>query len=100
MYRKYPQPRTFSEDLNWYSRHGYVIITPEFMVMGRRMQGKLDHCWFIQAIAGDMAKAWDSLPYDLPTVAFARPRSVAKDLRFYPLARVRKLCKSHALLSA
>jgi hypothetical protein len=94
LYEKHPQPRSFWEDLDWFSLNGYVIVTPDFMVMGNKLRSD---AWFIHAIAGDLAKAWDALPYDLPYIAFHRPRTPANDLRFYPLARLRALSKAHVL---
>jgi len=63
---------------------GFVFSTPEYFIMGREIDGS----WFIEAMAGDMSKAWDILPYPLPTISWRR---FDNELHSYPLSVVKRL---------
>ena len=76
----------FAQALERNYQQGFVFSTPDFFIMGRELDGG----WFIDSFAGDMDKAWDILPYELPTVAFQR---FDNDLRFVPIERLRRLTK-------
>lgn len=96
LYRLYPQPLSFQQDIERIGKDpfGYVIMNRDFVVLG--WDG--GDCWVIHAIAGNLAKAWAALPYDLTYIAFCRPKRDAKELQIYPLDRLRRLC--HASVSA
>lgn len=84
----------------------YLIKGPSFFVMGRpvnRSAGPTlirdltyafaaEECdaWFLYAFAGDMQQALAWVPYDLPFMAW--DRSCDEQMRFIPLATVRRLC--------
>ena len=63
---------------------GFLFSTPDFFIMGREIGG----AWFIEGMAGDCAKAWSILPYELPTMTFER---FDGDLRSLPLCAVKRL---------
>ena len=65
---------------------GFVFSTPDFFIMGRPM----GDTWFIEAMAGDMSRAWDILPYPLPYIAWQRFDNV---LRKAPLSVVKRLTR-------
>ena len=74
----------FAEALERNYREGFVFSTPDFFIMGREREGS----WFIEAFAGDMAKAWSILPYELPFISFER---FDNSLRFVSLSVLRRL---------
>jgi hypothetical protein len=96
-------PRSFEEDLVLHLQHGFVFSTPDFFIMGRAVvrtaapEWILDPAnpfaredcdtWLVYLAAGDLGKAWSILPWPLPWLAFERNN----DLRFYELARIRRL---------
>lgn len=108
IYTKEPCKRTFGEDLVAYFLHGYVISTPDFFVMARpvngaampsmivdsRVQFPRDtwNCWHVHLMAGNMAKAWAALPFDLPLFTFERQNV----LRMHRTNRIRALCNVKA----
>ena len=94
-------------DLSWefwmenHLRWGYVFSAPDFFIMGRPVQscgfGNMDFkpreqcdCWYIFAFAGDMAKCWSILPYELPWIAFERIRGGKRELAFYRTEDLRR----------
>jgi hypothetical protein len=103
VYAKEHNARSFEEDLHWHLLNGYVISRPDFFVMGRHVDSKappglivnpswLFHpdtcdCWHVYLFAGDIARAFGIMPWELPLVSFER----RNDLRFYPLASIRRL---------
>jgi hypothetical protein len=102
VYRLEPCARTFQQDRDWHLSHGFVFSTPGFFVMGRpvctaaesvHIVGQvvfppgLCDAWHVYLMAGDMAKAWDILPWPLPFVTIER-RNV---LKVYPLDSIRRL---------
>jgi hypothetical protein len=63
---------------------GFVFSTPDFFIMGREVDGG----WFIEAMAGDMDKAWSILPYELSRIGFER---FDNNLRWHPIETLRRL---------
>ena len=109
LYDSHTHGWTFGDYLSWYSANGYVYACPEYFVMGRPVPSDehpsvicspkvftniLCDAWYIHAMAGDLGKVWEVLPFDLPMIAFDRQlgRTVRKDLRFLPLAALRRHC--------
>lgn len=88
-------PRSFETDLELHLKHGFVFSTPDFFVMGRAVCSKtspeeivnpevvhrrdLHDCWHVYLFAGDLSKAWNVLPYELPMFSLERKN----ELRFY-----------------
>ncbi len=98
--------RAFDILVEWHLRHGFVFSRPDYFVMGRPVMheasaeliceptfhfpsGRCD-CWYIHAMAGNLARVWDVLPWDLPWIAWQRAHDPEKVLRVYPLARMRR----------
>lgn len=95
--------RTFAEDLEWHLVNGFVFSRPDFFVMGRpvvstapdrslivglhRFPSAVCDCWHVYLMAGNMARAWDMLPWELPLVSFER----GNVLRVHRLAAIRRL---------
>jgi hypothetical protein len=100
-----PHPRTFTDDIESHlmSEAGYVFSTPDFFIMGRAVvrgapvdaivdpevifPAHLCDCWHVYLAAGNLAKAWDILPWRLPYLSFER----GNELRVYPIETVRRL---------
>lgn len=95
VYAKEGGPRTFEEDVLAHCLHGFVFATPDYFAMGRAVDSSADpadilnpsrifpewtaDCWHVYLFSGDMAKAWDILPYPLPMFSLERKG----ELRFY-----------------
>jgi len=90
--------------MDWHYRHGFVFSTPDFFAMGhcciKTSNGGLvglgfeerhSDTWYIFAMAGDMAKCWSILPYELPWIAFERIRGGKRELAFHRTADLRRL---------
>jgi hypothetical protein len=107
MYEANPQERSFEWYCEWHMRHGFLFSTPVFFIMGRAVNKgfverhglPLQHVprefadtWYIHAMAGDMTRAWDILPYPLPWLAWERILDGKRELRFYSAAEVKRLC--------
>lgn len=102
VYELEPCARTFAEDVEWHLANGFVFSRPDFFVMGRPVVSQADpalvvglhrfpsvvcDCWHVYLHAGNMARAWDMLPWELPLVSFER----GNVLRVYRLAAIRRL---------
>ncbi len=102
VYEREPCARTFREDLDWHLLNGFVFSRPDFFVMGRpviasadpalivgqhRFPSGLCDCWHVYLMAGNVARAWAMLPWELPLVSFER----CNVLRFHRLAAMRRL---------
>jgi hypothetical protein len=48
--------------------------------------------WYIHGMGGDMADAWDILPYELPWIAFHRRDE--NELKFFKHSDIRRLTLS------
>ncbi len=106
VYGKEPCVRTFGADLALHMEFGFVFSTPAFFIMGRPVKKDAPHglildpsfafvrrecdCWHVHLAAGDLAQAWDILPWPLPWLAIERKNS----LRCQPAHRIRRLCAS------
>lgn len=106
LYAEHPQQHPFSSYVNWHLHHGFVLSRPDVFVMARPMpraflesQGPTfqvwpeRHCdtWFVHAAAGNIQRAWDMIPWDLPYYAWERVLDRRNELRFYEAGRVRRL---------
>ncbi len=92
--------RSFQEDLEAHLLNGYVFATPDFFVMGRVVRSSASpreivnpwvkfeqaDAWLIYLMAGDVEKALQMLPYDLPRIGWERSNA----LRFWPLGKFRR----------
>ena len=109
-YRLHPREESFDFYLDWHIENGFVFSTPDFFIMGRgasreairrnsdawTCRREFQDCWYVFAMAGDISKCWDILPYPLGYVAFERLREGKLELTIVPTERIRRL--SHDLL--
>lgn len=109
-YAEHPQARSFAFYVDWHMRHGFVFSRPDFFIMGRPVRKSeglagieaftergndrsgLCDTWYIHAMAGDMCRAWDVLPWPLGWLAWERVLDGKRELRFYSTEEVRRLC--------
>lgn len=102
VYRSEPCAHTFRADLEFYLLNGFVCSRPDYFVMGRpvmrhasqdlivghyRFPSGACDCWHVALHSGNVARAWDFLPWDLPWVSFERENV----LRFHTLRSIRRL---------
>jgi hypothetical protein len=96
--------RSFRDDLTWHLVNGFVFSRPDFFVMGRPVVSGVDpalilgqhrfpsticDCWHVYLFAGNIARAWDMLPWELPLVSFTRRKGLV--LRIHKLTAMRRL---------
>ena len=101
LYERFPQPRTFEEDVAAHFVTGYLIATPEAFIMGRAIRKDANPAliadpwhsfdnpdtWLVWAAAGASVKTFLTfMPYPLTWIAWARRD---RPLKFYQLS---KLC--------
>lgn len=107
LYDSQPTKRTLEEDMGLCVRYGYVIATPEYILMGKAISTDasdeliedpgyafpkaLQNAWFIYAYTGSCQHFLSFMPYYLPFVAWRRRRA---KLRWYPVDLIRARCKS------
>ena len=86
LYKKYPQPRTFEEDLAAHISTGYVVSTPDYFIMGRAVDryAKPDmiedpwhsftdpNAWLVYAFAGSRRNSLSFVPFRLKWIGFQR----------------------------
>lgn len=109
MYALHPRERTFAEYVGWHLAYGFVLSRPDVFVMGRpivRREGEsgvkwmanrdgdvAGRCdtWFVHAASGNIQRAWELIPWNLPWIAWERTLDRTRELRFYDAGRVRRL---------
>jgi len=109
-YDQNPQDQFFEYYLTWHHRNGFVFSTPDFFIMGRAVdKNSFDptvlasadrenqNAWYIHAMAGNMARAWDILPYPLGYVGWERIQGGKRDLRWYRTEDIRRLSRNEPL---
>jgi hypothetical protein len=88
LYQRFPQPRSFEEDVELYHNSGYVIETREVYVMGKAVKHDapweaivnpqvsfarhVQDAWFLHAMAGSLRAMWEVKPYYLPLIGWSR----------------------------
>jgi hypothetical protein len=88
LYLRYPQTRTFEEDIRLHRVTGYVLDHPDIFLMGRpvRREAPMEaiicphvsfsrsqaDSWFIWAMSGKLSLVWETAPYELPYVGWIR----------------------------
>jgi hypothetical protein len=107
VYERTPCAYSFAVDLEFHLLHGFVFSRPDYFVMGRPVVAAatqaliVDHyrfpsgscdCWHIWLAAGNLARMWGVLPWEMPRVSFQR----GDELRFAALAAMRRLSTSPA----
>lgn len=107
LYDQHPQELPFAWYVHWHIKFGFVLSRPDVFVMGRPIvkrvaeangvtmdepePGQAADTWFVHAAAGDLQRAWELIPWNLPYVAWERVLDRQRDLRFYDAGRVRRL---------
>lgn len=109
LYQRFPQERSFTWYWDWHCQYAFAYATQEFCIMGRpiiREVGPLVNrclfladrsqadCWYIHAMAGNLSKAWDILPYPLGWMGFERMRGGTLELTYVLTEQLRRLCVS------
>ena len=77
--------------MTYYAHFGYWFNEPDFFICGEYKEIDGKRCWYIFAMAGDMAKAWSVLPYHLPWMAFERIRGGKRELTIVPTDTMKRL---------
>lgn len=103
VYKREACARTFEQDLHWHFENGFVFSRPDFFIMGRavvstasyelivgqyRFPSVVCDAWHVYLAAGNLMKAWEILPWELPLLTFERNN----ELRKVPVAAMRRLC--------
>ena len=110
MVQKYidvPQEAPFGEYVEWHLQNGFVYSTPEYFVMGKNCRRlappneivDCEHvfdasdsdCWYVFAMAGNVSKAFSSMPFPLPYIAFERIIDTQRELRLYKTEDLQRL---------
>ncbi len=109
-YAKHPQEESFEQYLNWHLENACVFSTSDFFIMFRAIKTypaeeqtihgidnfaiwdrSEQNAWFVHAMAGDISKAWEIMPYPLGYIAFQRVRDGIRELTVMPTERIRRL---------
>jgi len=94
LYTKFPQPRSFDEDIAAHISTGYVFSAPDFFIMGRAIDRFADpsliedpwhqfdktNAWLVYAFSGSSQNIIDFIPNPLQWIGFQRR---GNPLRFY-----------------
>ena len=97
----------FQYDVAWYLAHGFVFSRPDYFVMGRPVVSSATEaqmmdpdfkffscecdCWYVHAMAGNVVRAFDVMPWKMPFIAFHRIGREGKGLTIASEARMRNL---------
>jgi hypothetical protein len=105
-YQRYPQPRTFAEEVHLNAWNGVIVNAEDFFIMGRpvdihdpderwrdpgyRYPREVQNCWFIVMCCGEIPRSpCDFAPYKLPLVAWSRRN---KKIKIYDFDDAQKKC--------
>jgi len=104
-----PQGVSFGDYVDWFFRYGFVYSTPEYFVMGKNCRRlappneivDCEHvfdpqdsdCWYVFAMAGNVSKAFSSMPFPLPYIAFERIIDNKRELRLYKTEDLQRLAE-------
>ena len=104
MYQKMGYPTSLEHDLADYLKMGYVIRTPEVLVLGKPvdltstvepheqwMGVRNPDAWYIKLLVGSLKALMAIVPFALPRVCFERWVRGSKRLRIYNYSRVRSI---------
>ena len=107
LYRRYPQPRSFAEDVELHAWHGVAIVLPHFIMLARpvdihdpeerwrdpahRYNILWCDCWFIHTYCGiSQNNPCNYAPMELPWIAWSRRD---RPPRIYPTAKLQRKCE-------
>lgn len=107
-YRRRPRAEPFLYYVRLYHAWGFVFSRPDFFVMGRpvprhapaeailddheRFTGIQCDCWYLMAAAGNTARMWQVVPWELPHFCWTRLTDPISELRFVETERLQRLC--------
>ena len=107
-YLKHPKEEPFVNYVEWHARNGFVFARPDFFAMGRPVKRNappkeiLDpkmlfesqdcDCWYIHAAAGNMARMWQIVPWELPWICWTRLADPLAELTFIKTESLKRLC--------
>ena len=108
-YFDHPQEAPFGDYVEWHLQYGFVYSTPEYFVMGKNCRRlapsneivDCEHvfdasdsdCWYVFAMAGNVSKAFSSMPFPLPYIAFERIIDNKRELRLYKTEDLQRLAE-------
>jgi len=103
LYHRYSPERDLEVDMGYFIRYGYVVATPEFVLMGKAIKRgakwelindptyifpkRQQDTWFVSAYAGRIKVLLDFWPYPLTWLAWQRQGGC---LRYWTFERFRK----------
>lgn len=113
LYRRYPQPRTFAEEVELTAWNGVVINTEDFFMLARPVDvfdpeerwrdaahiynRECQNCWLITIYCGiSQNNPCNFAPYPLPFVAWSRRD---RPIRIYETSKIYHKCDSLTTLS-
>jgi hypothetical protein len=108
LYARYPQPRSFSEEVEAHAWHGFVLNLPDLVMLARPVDifdpkerwrdphhiwtREQQNCWFITLYCGvSQNNPCNYAPYRLPYVAWSRRN---RPLRIYETSKLLTRCDS------
>jgi len=108
LYRRYPQPRSFAEDVELHAWNGVAIVLPEFVMLARPVdihdpEERWDdpshryhplwwNCWFIHLFCGiSQNNPCNFAPVRLPWIAWSRRDG---RVRVYETLKLQRKCES------
>jgi len=113
IYSRYCPTRSLEVDMGLFIRYGYVLATPEFVVMGKAIKKgakwelindptyvfatAASDTWFVSAFAGHQKDFLAFLPYEMKWLAWQRRGSC---LRYWALDKFRKHANSDSTILA
>ena len=102
LYLRYPQPRTFAQDVALHRASGVVIEGEDFFLMARGVKHdapfealsnpevsfarEVQDCWLVHAYSGPLEVLVSVAPYYLPLVCFSRRQG--RGWHFYRMDRM------------
>jgi hypothetical protein len=106
LYARFPQPRSFAEEVEAHAWHGFVLNLPDLVMLARPVDifdpqerwrdphyiwtRERQNCWFITLYCGiSQNNPCNYAPYALDFAAWSRR---GKPLRVYPTEKLRTIC--------
>ena len=106
-YRVRPEAMPFEWYEEQHKKYGFLFVRPDVYLACRPVVstapealikscshlfhwGECD-CWCVSMLAGNLAKAWDFMPWFLPLMCFQRAHDRTKSLRFYRTESLQRL---------
>lgn len=103
VYERMGYPMSLEYDIADYLQRGYMIRTPDFLVLGKPVKlftttephDQWDtvgaDAWYIKLLVGSLKALLDMVPYALPFVCFERWVKGNRNLKTYSYKRVKEI---------